>query len=240
MYSYIGAVDIAKLDQEIYRVIFNKNMMLNISTIIGDGDKPVSNIEKQSFFFFLDMFGDTICGYKNYSDYYKQIYIFQERCTVSDEAIVLFFLEKNWDKWAEGVYDMESNVEESLKIMQQHGVEACPQQIVFTKKHSNKKFGGWTHGAIERFTDIARKVASARDRKERKVVEQEYMQYRRSKNTKFKSLMDGSDDDENLDEQVKRAPPVAYNELYDSSDEEHITTDITPLSSQEDSPDLLG
>ena len=100
MFSYIGAVDIGKLDQEIYRVIFNKNMMLNISTIIGDGDKPVSNIEKRSFFFFLDMFGDTICGYKNYSDYYKQIYIFQERCTVSDEAIALFFLEKNWDKWA--------------------------------------------------------------------------------------------------------------------------------------------
>ena len=29
-------------------------------------------------------------------------------------------------------------------------------------------------------------------------------------------------------------------ELYETSDEEQLTTDITPLSSQEESPDLLG
>ena len=65
MNNDIGAVEIAKLDHEIYRVIFNKNMMLNISTIIGGGDEQVSNIEKRSYIFFLNMFGDTIYGYKN-------------------------------------------------------------------------------------------------------------------------------------------------------------------------------
>ena len=81
---------------------------------------------------------------------------------------------------------LETYDEEPLKIMQQHDVQADSNSIVFTNKHSNKKFGGWTHDAIARFTDIARKVASARDRKERKIVEQEYMQYRRSKNKNFR------------------------------------------------------
>ena len=114
------------------------------------------------------------------------------------------------------------------------------EKIVFNKKHSDKKHGRWAHDAIARFADIARRVASARDRKQRKIVEQEYMQYRRAKNKKFKSLMDESDEEENLDEQVKRTAPVAYNELYASSDEEQFTADVTPVSSQEESQDLLG
>ena len=55
MCFYIGAVETAKLYHEIYRVIFSKKMMLNISIVIGRGDEPVSNIEKRSFFFFLDV-----------------------------------------------------------------------------------------------------------------------------------------------------------------------------------------
>ena len=165
MYIYAGAVQTAKLDPDLYQVIFNKKLMMNISIIIYGTSDKVGNIEKRAFFLFLDTFGDTICGYKNYSDYFKQIYLFQEQCTVSDEAIALFFLEKNWDTWAKGVYEMETYEEETLKIMQQHDVEADSNSFVFTKKHSNKKFGGWTHDAITRFTDIARKVASARDRK---------------------------------------------------------------------------
>ena len=53
------------------------------------------------------------------------------------------------------------------------------------------------------------------------------MQYRRSKNEKFKSSMDESDDDENGDEQVKRAPPVAYNELYETSDNRYYSLVIS-------------
>ena len=82
---------------------------------------------------------------------------------MSDETISLY-----WDKWAEGVYEMETDGEETLKLMQQHDVEADSKSIVLTKKQSNKKFGGRTHDAIARFTDIARKVASARDQKQKK------------------------------------------------------------------------
>ena len=52
--------------------------------------------------------------------------------------------------------------------------------------------------------------------------------------------MNKSDDEEYLDEQAKRTAPVAYNELYDSSEEESLTADVTPVSSQETSQDLLG
>ena len=45
--------------------------------------------------------------------------------------------------------------------------------------------------------------------------------------------MEESDGEEDMDEQVKRTAPVAYNELYDSSDEEPFTADVTPVSSQE-------
>ena len=51
--------------------------------------------------------------------------------------------------------------------------------------------------------------------------------------------MNESDEEENLDEQTKRTAPVAYNKLYDSSDEEPFTADVSPVSSQEESQDLL-
>ena len=60
-----------------------------------DGEaQDITKMEQDAFNLFLDTFGETISGFKEFSDYNKQISLFSETCTVSDEAIVLFFLKK--------------------------------------------------------------------------------------------------------------------------------------------------
>ena len=158
--------------------LFIKPLMTNIMVMFKDAEdgesQDITKMEQDAFNLFLDTFGETISGFKEFSDYNKQISLFSETCTVSDEAIVLFFLKKNWDKWSNDIGEMSQVNQEVIELTDKHQVERANNHIIYTKKHSNKKFGGWTPEGIERYNEITYLVFCARQTQVRKRLERAY------------------------------------------------------------------
>ena len=188
--------------------LFNKNDMVNVMMRVGfeNSEAPADkdNRDEDALFLFLDIFGSSICGHQNYNTLDQQRTRFQDCSTVSDEALGIFFIEKNWEKWDSQVHKENGGTEDCFKIHDTGG-------IVYTKLHSNKKFGGWTNSAMERFTTIARMVSTSRRSKRRQDLEEKYMIYKRSQNptyTLFNTHADMPNEKEKSNEIIK-----PYNDL---------------------------
>ena len=208
-----------------------------------DGESlDITEIEQDAFNLFLDTFGETISGFKEFSDYNKQIRLFSETCTVSDEAIVLFFLEKNWDKWSNDIGEMSQVNQEVIELTDKHQVERANNHIIYTKKHSNKKFGGWTPEGIERYNKITQLVFCARQTQVRKRLERAYKNLKVLTNEDLRPAIEQRT---KVDKMIK-ALPVPYNDLgeeSDNSDDYSVNSGdqmITPNHSQELEHELNG
>ena len=192
--------------------------MTNIMVMIKDTEdgesQDITEMEQDAFNLFLDTFGETISGFKEFSDYNKQISLFSETCTISDEAIVLFFLEKNWDKWSNEIGDMSQVDQEVIELTDKHQVERANNHIIYTKKHSNKKFGGWTPEGIDRYNAITNLVFCARKTKVRKRMERAYKNMKVLTNEDLRPAIEQC---AKVDQMIK-ALPVPYNDLGEESD----------------------
>ena len=116
------------------KLVSNKFAMITISTNFEQ--------DKNDFFLFLEEFGPIACSYKNFSRYCRQNYRFQDCCTPSDEALVLFFIKINWENW----------VSNSTRV----------------KFKSNRKLNGWSTSELEEFNSICKNVFRARQDTKRK------------------------------------------------------------------------
>ena len=127
----------------------NKKKMITISTNFEKDD--ISERNKDDFFLFLQEFGPIACSYKNFSRYQRQTYRFQDCCTPSDEALVLFFIKINWDHW----------VSNSTRV----------------KFKSNRKLNGWSSEELEEYNSICKNVFRARQNQKRIKMENDFILY---------------------------------------------------------------
>jgi len=134
--------------------IFNEEKIISIltSTTNDDNSQEIFNI-------FLDYFGESIAEYSNFKKELKRNVLFQDACTPSDEAFGIFTIERCWSNWMSEFRDNERN---EIRTAQ------------YTKKNSNRRHGGWTIMGLQRFSDIARDVSSARSLPVRKHMEESY------------------------------------------------------------------
>ena len=148
------------------------------STTNDDNSQEIFNI-------FLDYFGESIAEYSNFKKELKRNVLFQDACTPSDEAFGIFTIERCWGNWMSEFRDNERN---EIRTAQ------------YTKKNSNRRHGGWTIMGLQRFSDIARDVSSARSLPVRKHMEESYR----------KKYEDKYSDNENM---CSRSKPDFRNEV---------------------------
>ena len=140
---------------------------------------------QEIFIIFLDYFGESIAEYSNFKKELKRNVLFQDACTPSDEAFGIFTIERCWSNWMSEFRDNERN---EIRTAQ------------YTKKNSNRRHGGWTIMGLQRFSDIARDVSSARSLPVRKHMEESYR----------KKYEDKYSDNENM---CSRSKPDFRNEV---------------------------
>ena len=142
------------LEDDKIKSIFTEENMVNIltSTTNDDNTQEIFNV-------FLDYFGESIAEYSNFKKELKRNVSFRDACTPSDEAFGIFTIERCWSNWMSEFRDNERN---AIRTAQ------------YTKKNSNRKHGGWTIMGLQRFSEIARDVSSARSLSVRKNMEESY------------------------------------------------------------------
>lgn len=157
----------SKKDSVRKTIFFDKEMGFSRITVTpieefhDNSDYSEADLE-ECFFFFLQEFGPIASGYKNYNEQQKQITLFQDICTPSDEALIIFFLEINWEDW----------IEEA-----ENGTPGNKRKLV-----STKKFSGWTPDNVKKFNDICRLVSSVRENENRIELEEKYKLLVKNKN----------------------------------------------------------
>ena len=119
----------------------------------NEGNKDES---EECFFLFLEEFGPIASGYNNFNRYKKQIVMFQDCCTPSDEALVIFFLSVNWDSWVQEIETSSSDHPRKRKLV------------------SNKKYSGWNSDDLLKFNKFCRLVGTARATPLRKELEEKF------------------------------------------------------------------
>ena len=160
---------------------------------------------KNCFFFFLEEFGPIASGYNNFSPRKKQMNSFQDSCTPSDEALVLFFLNVNWDCWVN-----EIDNSDGMKKRKQ----VC-----------NKKYSGWTSDDVKKFNDFCHMVASARENVYRKNLEEQF-----KKSNRYHSTLTYHENQESFE--VPNNTVVPYTDLLDEFDDNSSSL-VTPNMSQD-------
>ena len=183
-----------------------QSVFLRLTTIHDDecGDYTPEDL-KEGFFVFLDTFGSIACNYQQYNPYNQQLRLFKDCCTTSDEALILFFLDTNWDFWIYDVENPQATEDEKRKKR--------PNK---TGK-SNRKFGGWSPTDIYHFNDFCREVFSSRSGRVRLQYEEEYMSKKRTTKKKI-----------SIEEPQEPVPIIEpYNDLMD------VSQIVTPNMSQE-------
>jgi len=81
---------------------FSRITVTAIEDFHAESDNSIADLE-ECFFFFLQEFGPIASGYNSYNERKRQLTCFQDSCTPSDEALVIFFLEINWENWIDQV-----------------------------------------------------------------------------------------------------------------------------------------
>lgn len=166
----------SKKDTAKKTIFFDEKMNFSRITITAledfqtESEYSIADLE-ECFFFFLQEFGPIASGYNSYNERKRQLTCFQDSCTPSDEALVIFFLEINWENWI----DQVDNEAQGKK----------------RKLGSTKKFSGWTSDDVKKFNDICHLVSSAREN--RKDLEEKYKSLVKNKNsyTKITTISKG-------------------------------------------------
>ena len=213
---------------------FSRITVTPIEEFHDDSDYSEADLE-ECFFFFLQEFGPIASGYKNYNEQQKQITLFQDICTPSDEALIIFFLEINWEDW----------IEEA-----ENGTPGNKRKLV-----STKKFSGWTPDNVKKFNDICRLVSSVRENENRIELEEKYKLLVKNKNcstvtiTRSKGVIHDNEPEvipytdllsDYNDSQSSLVTPNLSQQEYEDSDPQDVPEtgdDLTEHFSQED---LLG
>ena len=149
---------------------FSRITITAIEDFQAQSEYSIADLE-ECFFFFLQEFGPIASGYNSYNERKRQLTCFQDSCTPSDEALIIFFLEMNWENWI----DQVDNEAQGKK----------------RKIGSTKKFSGWTSDDVKKFNDVCHLVSSARE--DRKDLEEKYKLLVKNKNcyTKINSRSEG-------------------------------------------------
>jgi hypothetical protein len=138
---------------------FSRITVTAIEDFHAESEYSIADLE-ECFFFFLQEFGPIASGYNSYNERKRQLTCFQDSCTPSDEALVIFFLEINWENWIDQV-DNETQGKKRKQI-------------------STKKFSGWMSDDVKKFNDICHLVSSTREN--RKYLEEQYKLLVKNKN----------------------------------------------------------
>ena len=139
---------------------------------------------KHNFFFFMDCFGSSVCGYSRFNETKKGQQLFSNACTVSDEAFAILLLRKNWNTWEKRALDDVCTSEENRVILETRDTdtedEADDILPVYASNKTNKKFQGWHLSAITEYNQHFNNVQAARKTGTRKAFEKEYQQSKSS------------------------------------------------------------
>ena len=175
-------------DNEIKKVFFKENFC------------KITEVDKETFFLFLDKFGQALIGHKYFNDNMKSKFNFSKVCTVSDEAFAKFTFERCWATW-------ESEIKRTTN----------PQEIIVKPKHtkekSNKKFGGWDQEGLQRFSKIAELITAERKMINRQENEEAYRLRYYEKLHSFGNAVKTDNDNGTTENSY-----VAYNDLGSDDD----------------------
>jgi hypothetical protein len=145
----------------------------------NDEDNSVVKNLKENFFYFLDCFGSSICGYSNFNESKKGQNLFSLSCTVSDEAFAILLLRKNWNRWSKKV--LKDNLcQGRLGLVQDDASDNQHLSEEYASNKTNKKFRGWTVKAIKEYNELFTNVQSARSTGTRIALEKEYKLHKSS------------------------------------------------------------
>ena len=164
-------------------------------------------VDQDVFNFFIDYFGVSIAGHKEFNCKNRAKKTFSDICTPSDEAFLSFTLERCWDNWYQ-------EFEHKEKIS---------RKGKYAKTKSNQKYKGMKQDGISKFNELARNIKTNRRKYVRIDLERKYR-------LKYENLIKSyADDNESTYDgtykihKPKRAKIIAYTDLGNSEDEnEHV------------------
>ena len=111
-----------------------------------DSHTIASKNSQDDFNWFLDLFGQSIGGHKEFNKRQRGKRVFSDVCTPSDEAFLIFTLERFWDNW---MYEFKHN-----KRLSRTGI--------YAREKSNKRYTGMRQEGIQRFNELAIDIKTLR------------------------------------------------------------------------------
>ena len=160
-------------------------------------------VDQDVFNFYIDYFGISIAGHKEFNYKNRAKKTFSDICTPSDEAFLSFTLERCWDNW----YQEFEHKEKTSRIGK------------YAKAKSNQKYKGMKQDGISKFNELARNIKTNRKKYVRIDMENKYK-------LKYENLVKSYavDDANQYDgtyemHKPKRAKIIAYTDLGSSEDE---------------------
>ena len=180
--------------------MFHQEKLCNIMLC----DTSRNTVDQEVFDFFIDYFGVSIAGHKEFNKKNRAKKTFSDICTPSDEAFLIFTLECCWDNWYHE-YQYKEKTSRTNK---------------YSKAKCNQKYKGMKQDGISKFNELAKSIKLSRKTKMR-------MNFERNYKLKYEKLVQNcaadnvSEFDETHDShKPKKAKVIAYTDLGSSEDEE--------------------
>ena len=182
-----------------------KNIVTNICKCDIETDEVSS---ERNFHLFLDIFSQSIGGHKEFNKRQRAKILFRQICTPSDEAFLLFTIDRFWDNW---VYEFTH-----IKRKSRTGE--------FAMAKCNRIYMGMKTEGIQKFNALAIEMKSLRTNNERRLkFETSYRKkYATTSNTSFRDHQE--EDGTRYEEQSrpKRPKIMACSDLSEDDEDDEI------------------